>query len=428
MYKITKKISFFICAVVLSGSENISELHAEEQVIDRIVAIVGDTTISFRELMGAVDQYKRNLIHQEADIPDTKILIPRVLEELIAKKLQLLEAKKFGISIGENELDQTLTQIAKNNNLTLAEMKAKVERDGVNYAKFRESIREEMIVTQLKQREVINKVEVSETAVEEALAEVNAETKFRFSYLMVPLIEDEAARDELIQWFTALRAKILSEDNFHTLAAQAASKKNVVYKTTNAKTLTTLPKLLKRRVLNMEVGDITQIIRTKKALYLFHLDSKRGINMPKMMQEQYHVRHILLLPDAMNTNKQIQKKLLLMKRRIEDGASFEAFAKKYSQDPGSGFKGGDLGWIPTSGLAEEFAREVETAEIGKVIGPFSTSFGSHLLQVLGKREHDISSQQQRQAIIAQLRQQKSSSAIREWLLRLRENQHIDIRL
>ena len=417
-------MALFSCCLTAAHTQ----LGAAEQVIDRIAAIVGTTTISLRELMTAVNQLKQNLARQEAEVPDDAVLIPSVLEELIVKKLQLLEAEKLGIAVDENTLDQTLTQIAKNNQLTLAEMKAQIEQDGGVYAEVRESIRAEMIISQLKQRAVIEQVEISESTIQKALAEANAATQFRFSYLRAVLPTEAAERDSFRQWFADLRAKLLLQDNFDALAPKVAARKGISYKSLKARTLAKLPRSLQEQALSMEIGDITPVIRTGKALYLFHLDSKRGANLPKMTETQYHIRHILMRTDAMNTKKQVEKKLWAIKKRLEKGGSFEALAKKYSQDPGSSFKGGDLGWIPTMGLVKEFARQVENAEHGKIVGPFATDFGLHLLQVQGKREHDISSRVQRQNIIAQLRQKESNSALREWLLRLRENQHIDIRL
>ena len=431
MIKVNKKISvLFLSMTVFSCCLTAAhtQVGAAEQVIDRIAAIVGTTTISLRELMATVNRLKQNLARQKAKVPDDAVLIPSVLEELIVKKLQLLEAEKLGIAVDENTLDQTMTQIAKNNQLTLAEMKTQIEQDGGVYAEVRESVREEMIINQLKQREVVDRVEVPESTIEKALAEVNADTRFRFSYLRVVLPEETAERDSIRQWFADLRTKLLLQDNFDTMAPEVAAREGVRYKSMKARTLAELPSSLRNQALSMEVGDITPVIRTGKALYLFYLDSKRGTNIPEVTETQYHIRHILIRTDAMNTEKQVARKLWLIKKRLEKGGSFEALAKKYSQDPGSSFKGGELGWIPTTGLVKEFAQQVENAERGKIVGPFATDFGLHLLQVLGEREHDISSRVQRQNIIAQLRQKESASAMREWLLRLRENQHIDIRL
>ena len=410
---------FFVTIPALSG--------AEPKVIDKIVAVVGDVAISSRELAMTVERVKENMMRQEQEIPDARTLVPQVLEQLIVVKLQLQEAERLGIAIDEITLDQMLTRIAADNDKTLAEMKAEIERQEGNYGEMRESVRQEFILSQLKQR-VVDSIDVSENEIEAGLRELNAQTLFRFSYLSAKLPEAEGERKELTRWFHELRKEMLYENNFSGLARKAVTTASVSYKRSTSKRLNQLPKLLQEKALNMNIGDITPVIKTANTLYLFSLDDRQAKQLPQIVEKQYHIRHILLRSDAMHSDSYIRKKLFVIKKRIEGGESFERMAKKYSQDPGSGFKGGDLGWIPTKGLAKEFAQQVENAPLRKLIGPFATDFGQHLLEVLAERRQDVSNEMQRQTVIAQLRKGKSGEAINEWLLRLRESRHIDIRL
>lgn len=419
-------IGVFITTVLLIVSVSMP-LHAKPKIIDKIVAVVGNVAISSRELATRMERVKENMMHQGQEIPPPEILLPRVLEQLIVIKLQLQEAERLGITVDEIMLDQMLTQIAANNGQTLAEMKAQIEQQQKSYSEVRDSVRQEFVISQLRKR-VIDGIEVSENEIETALRTLNERTLFRFSYLSVKLPETEAERKNLERWFHDLRKKILYEDKFAELAREASRKATVNYRRSRPKRLSRLPELLQEKVLNMNIGDITPIIKTADTLYLFHLDDRQAEQLPQVVEKQYHVRHILLVSDAIYSDSYIHKKLRVIKKRIENGESFELMAKKYSQDPGSGFKGGDLGWIPTKNLAKEFAEQVEKAPHRKIIGPFATDFGQHLLEVLAERRQDISSEIQRQNIVAQLRNEKSGEAINEWLLRLRESQHIDIRL
>ncbi len=418
--KILFAILFFALAIPASSQ-------AQPQVIDKIVAVVGDVAISSRELAMTVERVKQNMMRQEQEIPDSQTLVPRVLEQLIVVKLQLQEAERLGIAIDEITLDQMLTRIAADNGKTLAEMKAEIERGQGSYSEMRESVRQEFIISQLRQS-VINTITVSESEIDAKLRELNTQTLFRFSYLEAGLPEAESESEELTKWFHNLRQKMLDENDFSDIAEQAAGKASVNYKRSQPRRLNQLPELLQEKVLNMNIGDITSVIRTADTLYLFSLDGRQAEQLPQVVEKQYHIRHILLRSDAMYSDSYIRKKLFAIKKRIENGDSFERMAKKYSQDPGSGFKGGDLGWIPTEGLAVEFAQQVKNAPQRKLIGPFATAFGQHILEVLGERRQDVSNQIQRRNIIAQLRQEKSGVAINEWLLRLRESQYIDIRL
>ena len=420
LIKILIAILFFASAIPASSQ-------AQPQVIDKIVAVVGDVAISSRELAITVERVKQNMMRQEQEIPDSQTLVPRVLEQLIVVKLQLQEAERLGIAIDEIALDQMLTKIATDNGKTLAEMKAEIERSQGSYSEMRESVRQEFIISQLRQS-VINTITVSESEIDAKLRELNAQTLFRFSYLAAELPEAENEREELTQWFHNLRQKMLDENDFSDIAEQATQRASVNYKRSQPRRLNQLPELLQEKVLNMNIGDITSVIRTADTLYLFSLDDRQAEQLPQVVEKQYHIRHILLRSDAMYSDSYIRKKLFAIKKRIENGESFERMAKKYSQDPGSGFKGGDLGWIPTEGLAAEFAQQVENAPLRKLIGPFATAFGQHILEVLGERQQDVSNQIQRRNIIAQLRKEKSGAEINEWLLRLRESQYIDIRL
>ncbi len=411
----------FFAALIPASSQ------AQPTVIDKIVAVVGDVAISSRELAMTVDRVRENMMRQEQEIPDAQTLVPRVLEQLIVVKLQLQEAERLGIVVDEIALDELLTKIAADNGKTLAEMKAEIERNQGSYSEMRESVRQEFIISQLRQS-VVGNIAVSESEIEAKLREINAQTLFRFSYLAAELPDDESEREELIQWFQNLRLKMLDENDFHDIAEQATKRTSVNYKRSQPRRLSQLPELLQEKVLDMNIGDITSVIRTSGTLYLFSLDDRQAEQLPQIVEKQYRIRHILLRSDAMYSDSYIRKKLLAIKKRIENGESFERMAKKYSQDPGSGFKGGDLGWIPTEGLAAEFAQQVENAPLRELIGPFETAFGQHLLEVLGERRQDVSNQIQRRNIIAQLRQEKSSIEINEWLLRLRESRHIDIRL
>lgn len=404
-----------------------TSLDAKPKVIDKIVAVVGDTAISSRELATVMERVKENLRHQEREVPDTRVLLPQVLEQIIVAKLQLQEAERLGITVDEITLDQMLSRIAAQNGKTLAEMKEEIERQRGNYNEVRESVRQEFIISQLRQR-VVDQIQISESEIESTLRTLNAQTLYGFSYLSAKLPQAEAEREKLQQQFHDWRKTMLYQNDFSRLVREASLEASVNYKKSELKRLSRLPKLLQEKVLHMDIGDITPLIKTADTIYLFRLDNRQSEQLPQAIEKQYHIRHILLRTDAMRSDSYIRKKLAAIKKRIENGESFAQLAKRYSQDPGSGFKGGDLGWIPTEGLAKEFAQQVENAPRGKLVGPFATAFGQHLLEVLGERKQDVGSKVQRRNIIAQLRKEKSVATISEWLLRLRESQHIDIRL
>ncbi len=403
-------------------------LPAAEKTLDRIVAVIDDEIITHRELDVAVVRFRRMLEDRQAELPSGKVLASQALQELIIKKLQLQEAGRRGVAVTEPQLDQAMENLAGRNRLTLAQLKERIEKEGGDYARFRESVREQVIINQLRQREVTDKIEVTDKEIEDYMSERDIEFEYHFTRLAVALPAADGEREKAASRLRSLREEARTGGHFEQVARRAAKEKDMRFRDFGWRRAADLPAVLANRAAPLKAGEFAPIIRTGKALYLYKLEGKRGGNLPETVERQYNVRHILMAPNAMDTDDVLRRKLRAIKKRIDNGGDFAKYAKKYSQDPGSSFKGGELGWVSPKSMVAEFADKMKASPRDEVVGPFRSSFGWHLLQVRGIREHNAGDETWRQQAVAEIRKRKSEEETRSWMLRLRERRYVDIRL
>jgi len=312
--------------------------HAAERTLDRIAAVIDDEIITRRELAVAVARLRRMMEERRAEMPPEKVLASQALQELIVKKLQLQEAARRGVVVTEPQLDQAMENLAARNQLSLAQLKEQVESEGGDYAGFRENVREQVIIGQLRQREVIDKIEVTEKEIEDYMSERDIEFEYRFTRVGVALPADEEARDRARAWLRQLRDKARDGGGFGRVARRAArDRKGVRFRDFDWRRAEDLPASLAARAPQMDIGEFSPFIRTAAALYLYKLEGKRGGNLPAAVERQYNTRHILIAPNAMDTDAVVRRKLRAIKKRLDNSGDFGKYARRYSQDPGSSF-------------------------------------------------------------------------------------------
>ncbi len=417
---------------------------AQPMGLDRIVAVVENKTITERQLRQNIRRAKAALAQQNRELPDERTLTAQVLQQMVIQQLQLQEAKRLGIVIDDITLSRAVEEMAKRNNMSLAEFKRQIERDDRSFEEVNRKIRDELTIRQLIQREVINRIEVSEQEIENVLMldenrRRNAE--YHVVHLRVPPQESAdksaAARTRLMRVRRQLR-----NDSFSSLidlrkrfarlwrAAAADGRTQLRYqvKDLDWRRAENLPAPVRRRLKALRDTPTSPVISNRDGLHLFQLLASRS-GSPEMMQLQHHVRHILIQTNPIDDDDKVRRKLMKIKRQLQNGADFEDFACRYSQDPLSSMKGGDLGWSSPGNYVPEFAEAVARAHgKGDIVGPFKSSFGWHLLEVLDTREHDIGDDTIHRQAIAEIRKRKSDEETRLWLLKLREERRVEIRI
>ncbi len=404
------------------------------QPINHIVAIVNEDAITRHELDEAIKTAIGRMQQQGMQIPDQATLEEQVIESIITKRIQIQHAQEVGLSVAETELDETINRIAADNQLTLPEFHAVLENDGISYNKFREEIREEMIIARLKEREVSHQVNVTEGEVDnflqtqEASAEGDDEYRLAHILILVPenmnsdQIQQRAERAELA--LTKLREGV----DFSQVVAEfsdAADAKNdgIIEWRPISQMGPTIAQMLEA----LQPGDITSIVQSPNGFHIFKLLGRRTQEIPTVIIDQTHARHILIKINELTSESDGKLKILALQERLDKGESFEEVARLYSEDA-SASSGGDLGWLSPGDTVPDFERVMNALLPGEVSDPVRSQFGWHLIQVLERRTQDISLDRRRQSARQAIRTRKADVVIQDWLQQLRDQAYVEYRL
>ncbi len=397
-----------------------------KQLLDRIIAIVDEDVITQVELEQRIRDIQYQLktpIKSEADF---QALTKQVLEKMIRDKIQLQMAKKNGIKIDDVTLNRVLQQLADNNNLTLEQLRAALEKDGLNFERFREQTRDELIIKQLQQRAVANKINVSDQEIDQFIEENNkqAQQNVRYHLRHILISTPESARPEQVQQAQQkaqqLYEKIQAGADFAELAIQESAGRNALkggdlgWRNANE-----LPESFVAVLRKLNKGETSQPIRSASGFHLLQLvdtSSDQGTVI------QTHARHILIKGD----DEDARAKLADIKQQIEQGKDFAELAKQYSEDPGSRDKGGDLGWADPGTFVPAFESVMQTLDEGEVSEPFQSQFGWHIMQVLERREQSASKAMLAAQARKQIRKRKIDEELGLWLRKIRDEAYVEI--
>ncbi|MGB9092859.1 MAG: peptidylprolyl isomerase [Gallionella sp.] len=401
--------------------------------IDSVVAVVNDDVITRYELDDRIRDVVRQLHRQNTPLPPMDVLQKQILERMITDMLQRQYAKETGVRVDDSQLDQAITRIAQQNKFpSLAAFRAKLEADGVNYNKFREEIRSEIISTRLRKREVESKITISDKEVDDYLANKarlgSKGEEFHLAHILVVVPEQasaekiQAARERAEQ---AL-ARINTGADFAQVAASVSDAKDALQGgDLGWRSGDTIPPLFMDQLQKMKPGDTSALLRSSSGFHILKLLGKRSANAPVVIT-QTHVRHILIKTSEIMPDAEAKKRIMEIRQRIEAGADFAEQARRYSQD-GSAQQGGDLGWISPGETVPEFEAEMNKLKPGQM-GIVQSQFGWHLIQVLARRNADVSEKQKREQARIAIGTFKSDELFQDWLRQLRDRAFIEYHL
>ncbi|OFZ67631.1 MAG: molecular chaperone SurA [Betaproteobacteria bacterium RBG_16_56_24] len=402
-------------------------------VIDSVVAVVNDDVITRHELDDHLRVVVRQLQKQGTPLPAPDVLERQILERMITDMLQAQYAKENGVRVNDTQLDLAITRIAQQNDFkSSVEFRARLEADGVDYKKFREEIRSEIISTRLREREVESKLAISDSEVDNYLANKaragNAGDEFHLAHILVVVPEQASA--EKIQAARERAEKALGElrrgADFAQVAAGISDAKDALKGgDLGWRQADRIPPLFLNELQNLQLGQATAVLRSPNGFHILKLIEKRSGDAPVVIT-QIHTRHILIKTSEIVPESEARSRLMEIKQRIEDGADFAEQARRYSQD-GSAQQGGDLDWISPGQTVPEFEEEMNKLKPGQM-GIVQTQFGWHLIQVLQRRNTDISVQQQRQQARVAIGTFKSDELYQDWLRQLRDRAFVEYRL
>ncbi len=410
------------------------ELSTSGTLLDRIAAVVNDGVVLKSELDEQVMQISERLKAQRTELPPQNVLRQQILERLVAQEIQLQRAERMGIQIPDEMLNAQMKEVAERNKITLDELPAKMEQEGINYASFRDSLRKEMIISALQQRDVLMRIVVTPRELDQYLAKQSTSLKneeFDVSHILLSV--PEAASPDRVAAVEA-RARDIYErakkgEDFSQLA--------ITY--SNAQTALEggklgwrkgpqLPSFIADLVGKMQPGDISEPIRTPSGYHLVKLNERRGGSDSQVIVNQVHARHILIRTTELQDDQTVQQKLTAIRERILKGEDFGIIAQTTSEDPGSSAEGGDLGWMGEGSFVPEFDQVLARLDENQLSEPFKTRYGWHIVQLLGRRVQDVTEDKKRQDAFAALRASKADEEMELWLRRLRDEAYIEYKI
>ncbi len=428
---LTIALTALLATAPVAASGNVEKEAIQE--LESIVAVVNDDVITSGELNRKTREIEERLRHNDTTPPPEEILRQQVLENLITQRLQLQLAKRMGIHVDDEALNRAMRNIAARNNLTLEQFRDVLERDGFDYLQFRESLRNDIIVNRLRQRQVDNRVTVTEEEIDNFLANLKAQGAtdqvYHFRHILIAV--PEAAKPEQIQ---AARKK--AEAVLERLRAGADFAQTAVSVSDDALALEggdlgwrragQLPTLFADMAVKMQPGEISDLIRSPSGFHIIKLEEKRDEQ--SQIVTQTHARHILMRPTELVPEEEVINRLRQLKQRIEAGDDFAELARSHSEDPASAAAGGDLGWVDPGTMVPEFERQMGKLKPGEISEPFQSRFGWHIVQVLERRTHDDQGKTRRSKIRELIRQRKIEQETQNWLRQLRDEAYVENRL
>ena len=403
--------------------------------LDRVVAVVNDDIISGSELDARLERVRKQLRQSGTAPPPPDALRRQVLERLILRRLQLQIARSSGMRVDDESLNRTILRIAEQNELTLREFRDAVERDGYDFARFREEIRDDILIAEVRRRRVENQINISQRDIDDYISMMESRGteadrhRYRIGHILIA-VPDGASSEEIGE------ARERAERVLEELRAGADFANMAVTHSDGQKALeggdlgwrlaSDLPTMLADAVLGLEVGNVSEPVRSASGFHLVKLVDRQGSQ--RQMIRQTLARHILITLDALTDNAEARRRLGVLRERIVNGEDFGELARIHSDDPGSASRGGELGWIDPGNTVPVFERTMDSLAPGAISEPFRSRFGWHLVQVLERRDRDATETSRRAEARRRLRSRKIEENTQAWLRRVRGEAYVEYRL
>lgn len=401
-------------------------------ILDRIIVVVNDGVVLESELETALAETRQQLEQRGITAPPAATLRSQVLERLVLTRLQTQRAHDAGIRVSDQELNQVLTGIAQRNDLTLAEFAVQLRARGLDYLGVREQVRDELLITRLRQREVEARVNVSDRDIELFLSSQQGEdsSEYRLQHILVSVPDgaSPAVRQKAREKAEALRARVNEGEDFAQLAvAHSDGQQALQGGDLDWRSAEELPSLFVDVARALPVEGVSEVLEAASGYHIIKLAEVRG-GEPREIVQETRVRHILIAPNAIRDDEEARLLAERIRQQLREGAEFAELAEEFSDDPGSKNDGGQLGWQPTGVFAPEFQLKIDQLGPNEVSNPFRTQFGWHIAEVLERRERDATEQARRARAREALRGRKINEEYETWLRRLRDEAYVEYRL
>ncbi|HTC15899.1 MAG TPA: peptidylprolyl isomerase [Steroidobacteraceae bacterium] len=407
------------------------ELATRGDLLDRVVAIVNDGVVLNSDLDAQMDMVSERLRQQKLELPPQNVLRQQVLERLIVQELQVQRANHDGLKVTDEMLNGALSDVAKRNNISLTQLPDALSQQGVDYTAYRDDMRKEILMTMLRNRDVLQHISVTPREIDQFLAKQAStpaeNNEYNVSHILIA-VGQEASPAQLDA--AAKRAEEVYErskkgEDFAKLAVAYSNSQTALdggalgWRKGNE-----LPTFLTDVVAKLKPGEVSEPLRTPTGYHIIRLNEVRG-GAQTSVENQVHVRHILMKTNALADDATVRSKLSALRERILKGEDFAGIAQVSSEDPGSAAEGGDLGWAGPGTYSPEFESQITSLKDNEISEPFHTQFGWHIVQMLGHREYDNSDDVKRRQAMEAIRASKADEETELWLRHMRDEAYVD---
>ena len=419
------KLKLFLLIVLISPMTN-----AAIELLDKVAVIVEDGIILESEVNKRIEQIIESLKQSDTPLPPQDVLFEQIIERMIIEEIQLQKAQMAGVRISDQELNESMAQIAQGNGLSLQDFRSFLEEQGESYEFVREQVRKEMILSRIQRGLVQSKVYISEQELDNFInsqeGQVNLSAEFLIQQILIPINrdQDEKTASSVID---SLKEKISKKMDFGDLAKEysfgeeANNEGSLGWRKINE-----IPTLFANEISSLRKGEIAGPFRSGAGLHLIKLKDKKGRDIK--IEKQTLARHILIQTSEIRSEKQAKDLIEDLYNRSQNEDKFSDLARLYSDDPGSKMEGGELSWTGPGRFDPKFEEVMNSLEINQVSKPFKSNFGWHIVEVLDRREEDISLNIQKNRAYQILFDRKYEEQLEKTLSEMRAESYVNIKI
>ncbi len=432
------KINIFCAFLAFSAAPTVvaDDLSENGEFLDGIAAIVNEGVVLKSQFDKQLALIRKNAVERSIQLPPENVLNEQVLERLISTEIQMQRAEQIGLTgqISDQYINASIQQIADRNGIRFEDMPALLAKDGIDYAEFREGLREELTLNELKGIEVLRNIRVSEREINQCIIDLEnnvvVNSDWELSHILLTISESANAQAVMAVEQTAdeIYSRLGDSADFRELAARYSEGPTAL----EGGSLGWLkgqqiPSIFTAVLQDMTAGDITEPFRTANSIHIVKVDNLRSA-VERSEISQAKIRHILVAPNEIIDDATAKQRLEAVLEKIRGGEEFGEHAKLLSDDTGSANLGGDLGWSETDSFAPQFKATADAAEVGTISEPFRTQFGWHILEVLERRVYDNTEEVKQTNCIVRIRTSKQEEETLLWLQRMRDEAFVVSRI
>ena len=432
MIKINSLCAFV--ALLTAPAVVAADLSESGEFLDGVAAIVNEGVVLKSQFNEQMNMILERAEQQSMQLPPANILEEQVLERLILSEIQLQRAKRIGLQVSDAMLNSSIMRIAEQNGVSFEDMPALLAKDGVNYAEFRRTLRDEITIEQLRRIEVGQSINVAEREIQQCIVDLETNvvvnSDWALSHILLPFGTTASTedRDEVERLANEIYEQLQDGADFRQLAARYSKGPTALEGgSLGPMQGQNVPTLFADVLPGMKVGDVSQPFRKGTNFHIVRVDDLKSA-VERSEVNQVKARHILITPNEIIDDDTAKQRLDEALSKIRAGADFAEQAKLLSDDPGSANLGGDLGWAGPGTFVPEFDAVIDQAQIGEVSEPFRSQFGWHIVEVLDRRVYDNTEDLKKRNCDLRIRNSKMEEETQLWMQRLRDEAFVDPRI